>query len=114
MPGAVLVTKPKLALFALQQIVFGGPNCVRLKRLKNSTRASTAALASGPKKNRLKIAKSKLSTPSERKEESTRDSFPKLKFAGAAKQEVLNQPSRRSMRSAPDVFLHPSIAFGRG
>src|SRR5246127_1185776 len=110
--GAVLVTNPKFALLALQQVVFGGANCVRLNKLKNSTRDSIPARPSGPKTIFLNTAKSKLFTPSERKVGSTRGSLPKLKSAGATKHAVLNHPFRRDV-AAPDDLLQPAITLGR-
>src|SRR5438309_7003392 len=111
-PGAVLLTKPKFALFAVQQVVLGGANCVRLNRLKNSTRDSIPARPSEPKTIFLNTAKSKLIMPSERKVGSTRGSLPKVKSAGAAKHAVLNHPSMRG-RPLPDILSQPGTIFGR-
>src|SRR5207245_4456975 len=112
-PGAVLVTTPKFALLLLQQIVFGGANWVRLKRLKNSVRNSTAMRSSAPKVVRLKIAKSKLSMLSDRRAASTRDSLPKVKSVGATKHAVSNQPFSLAV-ALPEVDLwHPATTLGR-
>src|ERR1700758_4059065 len=72
------------------QVPFGGPNCGRLKRLKNSVRNSIFILSSGPKYVLLNIAKSKFLTPSCRKVASTRDSSPKPHAGAEVKQLVLN------------------------
>src|SRR6266478_6380314 len=101
-PGAVLVTTPKFALFVVQQIVFGGANWVRLNKLKNSTRNSIPVFASRPSMSFLKRAKSKLITPSERSVGSARDWFPKVKSAGAEKQAGLNHARRREGPVAAD------------
>src|ERR1700722_312074 len=111
-PDAVLVMEPKLALFRMQHVVLGGANCVRLNKLKNSTRDSTPARPSAPKTIFLKIAKSKLFTPSERRVASTRGSSPKVKSAGATKHAVLNQ-SPRLKGLVRNAFLHPGTIFGR-
>src|SRR5712664_3051456 len=107
-PGAVLVTTPKFALFVEQQVVFGGANWVRLNRLKNSTRNSTLARPSRSSRRFLKAATSKLSTPSERRVESTRGSLPNVKSAGATKHPVLNQPLRRDLPLAANDLWHPA------
>src|SRR5258708_21341194 len=112
-PGAVLVTTPKFALFVEQQVVFGEENWVRLNRLKNSTRNSTLARPSRSRRRSLKAATSKLSTPSERRVESTRGSSPKVKSAGAKKHRVLNQPLRRALPLAADDLCHPGTRFAR-
>src|SRR5258708_9274810 len=112
-PGAVLVTAPKFALFAEQQVVFGGANCVRLNKLKNSTRNSLPARASLPSTTFLNTAKSKLSTPSERSVESTRGSLPKVKPAGAAKHSVLNHRFSRAIDTPEMDLWHPGKTFGR-
>src|SRR5258706_16146600 len=112
-PGAVLVTTPKLALFVEQQVVFGGANWVRLNRLKNSTRNSTLARPSRSSRRFLKAATSTLSTPSERRVESTRGSLPKVKSAGATKHPVLNQPLRRGLPPVARQLLHAVRQFGR-
>src|SRR6266403_4620081 len=112
-PGAVLVTTPKFALFVEQQVVFGGANWVRLNRLKNSTRNSTLARPSRSSRRCLKAATSKLSTPSERRVESTRGSLPKVKSAGATKHPVLNQPLRRALPPAANDLWHPGTRLGR-
>ena len=62
-----LLTIPKLALFAEQHAVFGGPNCTRLKVLKNSVRNCNPSLSSGPKLVVLNIAMSQLLIPCPRK-----------------------------------------------
>ena len=59
------------------------PNCTRLKRLKASTRKSNVALS---KVTFLNTDKSKFAMPGWRKALSVRDSLPKVKGAGAAKQ----------------------------
>src|SRR5258707_5257041 len=81
-----LFTIPKLALFAVQHAVFGGPNCTRLKVLKNSVRNCRPSLSSGPKFVVLNIAMSQLLIPWPRRAESTRDSSPKPQSGGAVKQ----------------------------
>src|SRR5258708_34080307 len=101
-PGAVLVAVPKFAWFVDQQVVFGEENWVRLNRLKNSTRNATLARPSRSSRRFLKAATAKLSTPSERRVESTRGSLPKVKSAGATKHPVLNQPLRRALPPAAD------------
>src|SRR5882762_588135 len=112
-PGAVLVTTPKFALFAEQQVVLGGANWVRLNKLKNSIRNSPPARASLPSITFLNTAKSKLSTPSERSVESTRGSLPKVKSAGAAKQPVLNHRFSRAIDTPEADLRHPGNTFGR-
>src|SRR6266478_1987485 len=112
-PGAVLVTTPKFALFVEQQVVFGGANWVRLNRLKNSTRNSTLARPSRSRRRFLKAATSKLSTPSERRVGSTRGSLPKVKSAGATKHPVLNHSLSRAVPLAADDLWHPGKRFGR-
>src|ERR1700681_3616701 len=81
-----LLTIPKLALFDVQQAVFGGPNWTRLKVLKNSVRNCRPSLSSGPKFVVLNIAMSQLLIPWPRRVESTRPSFPKPQSGGAVKQ----------------------------
>src|SRR5882762_11627704 len=112
-PGAVLVTTPKFALFAEQQVVLGGANWVRLNRLKNSTRNSPPARASRPSETFLNTAKSKLSTPSERSVGSTRDSLPKVKSGGAEKHAVLNHRFSRPIDAPEKGLWHPDNTFGR-
>src|SRR5207245_5146049 len=85
----VLVTTPKLALFAVQHVPFGGPNCGWLKMLKNSVRNST--FARSPIVVFLNTAKSKLLMPCCRRLASTRDSLPKPQSGASVKQFVLNQ-----------------------
>src|SRR5258708_20320791 len=103
-PGVVLVTTPKFLLLAVQQMVLGGANCVRLKILKNSVRNSRSSRSLAPNLVLLKREKSKLSTPSARNRGSTRVSFPKVKSGGAEKQEALNH------RIAFRLFASPSSA----
>src|SRR5260370_5773317 len=112
-PGKVLLTTPKVDDVTL---VFGGANCVRLKRLKNSVRNSIPSFSSGPKRVLLNKAKSKFLTPEPRSEGSVRASLPKVKSGAAAKQAVLNH----SLMSFPlppplkgDALLQPSTPFGR-
>src|ERR1700722_2790141 len=112
-PGAVLVTTPKFALFEEQQVVFGAANCVRLKRLKTSTRNSRLVLPSWSSTRFLNAATSKLLTPSARKLESTRDSLPNVKSAGAVKHAVLNQLLSRAAPLEAADLSHPGTTFGR-
>src|SRR6266481_9425161 len=105
----MLVTCPKVEEPTL---VFGGANCVRLKRLKNSLRNSSPSLSSGPNRVRLNSAKSKLFTPAPRSLGSVRDSSPKVKSAGEAKQAVLNHSAICGMPDGLDV-LQPGTLFGR-
>src|SRR6202451_2990927 len=112
-PGAVLVTTPKSALFVEQQVVFGGENCVRLNKLKNSTRNSMLARPSRSSGRFLKAATSKLLIPSERSDESTRGSLPKVKSAGATKHAVLNQLSRRALPLGADDLSQADNTSGR-
>src|SRR5262244_2446708 len=86
----VLWTLPKLPE---GRKVIGGPNCGRLKRLKNSARNSRPSLSAGPKVVLLNTAKSKLRIPCWRRLESTRGSFPNVNALGCEKQEVLNHHS---------------------
>src|SRR6267378_7224315 len=79
----------------------------------NSTRNSTLARPSRSSRRFLKAATSKLSTPSERRVESTRGSLPKVKSAGATKHPVLNQPLRRALPLAADDLWHPGKRLGR-
>src|ERR1700733_3046890 len=104
---------PSEALFTT---VLGGPNCTRLKRLKASTRKSNVALS---KVIFLNTDKSKFAMPGWRKALSVRDSLPKVKGAGAAKQArlkygLLDPAIPRRFGMAPLVFFaHPEAAFGR-
>src|SRR5437899_658520 len=121
-PGKMLVTLPKFGfgvcpsaksvLAGEQQLVFGGANCVRLKRLKNSPRNSSPSLLSGPNWVRLNKAKSKLFTPEPRSLGSVRDSSPKTKSGGETKQAVLNHSFSAA---TPDglPLLHPGTTSGR-
>src|ERR1700748_373081 len=86
-----LLVIPKLALLDAQQAVFGGPNCTRLKVLKNSVRNSKPYFSPGPKFVVFFIAMSQLSIPWPRSVGSTRDSLPKPKLLGTVKQAGLNQ-----------------------
>src|SRR5258708_33195054 len=70
--------------------VLGGPKVGWLNRLKNSVRNSKPRRSSGPKFVRLKAAKSKLTIPSCRSVESTRDWLPYPHCGGSVKQAVLN------------------------
>src|SRR5258708_20251198 len=88
-----LFTIPKLAVFAVQQAVFGGPNCTRLKVLKNSVRNCSPSLSSGPKFVVLNIAMSQLLIPCPRSVGSTRPSLPKPQSGGAVKPLGLNHPT---------------------
>src|SRR5437016_7687560 len=100
----VLVTTPKLALFAVQHVPFGGPNCGWLKMLKNSVRNSI--FARSPIVVFLNTAKSKLFIPCCRRVASTRDSLPKPQSGGGGKHEVWNQ--WLSLETAlPEVDLWP-------
>src|SRR5260370_10616505 len=108
-----MVTTPKLALFVVQQMVFGGANWVRLNKLKNSTRNSIPVFASRPSISFLKRAKSRLFTPSERSAGSTRGWLPKVKSAGAEKQAGLNHARRRERPVAADDLWQPDDTFGR-
>src|ERR1700691_4686315 len=101
----MLVTCPK---FALPKAVFGGANCVRLKRVKNSARYSTPSFLSGPKFVLLNAEKSKFLTPSPRKVGSVRPSFPNVKSAGAVKQAVLNHSVSCAAPPSGDALLHPA------
>src|SRR6266478_521952 len=120
-PGAVLVTTPKFLLLAVQQMVFGGANCVRLKMLKNSVRNSRSSLSLAPNLVLLKREKSKLSTPSERSRGSARGSFPNVKSGGAVKQEGLNHLGAPGLLGSPSfavaalgtAVLQPAARFGR-
>src|SRR5258708_960042 len=112
-PGAVLVTTPKFALFVEQQVVFGEENWVRLNRLKNSTRNSTLARPSRSSRRFLKAATSKLPPPWERRAKWTRGSLRRVKSAGAMKHPVLNQPWRRALPPAADDLSHPGTRLGR-
>src|SRR5258708_29535622 len=85
-----LFTIPKLALFAVQHAVFGGPNCTRLKVLKNSVRNCRPNLSSGPKFVVLNIAMSQLLIPCPRRLGSTRPSLPKPQSGGGPTQLRLN------------------------
>src|SRR6266568_8874900 len=106
----VLVTTPKLALFAVQHVPFGGPNCGWLKMLKNSVRNSM--FARSPIVVFLNTAKSKLLMPCWRRVESTRDSLPKPQSGGAAKHDVLNHPPSFDT-GLPDTDLsHPATTSG--
>src|SRR5258707_12188990 len=93
-------------------LVFGGANCVRLKRLKNSLRNSSPNLLSGPNWVRLNSAKSKLFTPEPRSLGSVRDSLPKTKSGGETKQAVLNHSLSAATPDGLDV-LQPGTLFGR-
>src|SRR5258705_5228468 len=93
-------------------LVFGGENCVRLKRLKNSLRNSTPSLSSGPNRVRLNNAKSKLFTPGPRRLGSVRDSSPKVKSAGETKQAVLKNSFSAGTPAGLDV-LQPGTLLGR-
>src|ERR1700739_2791484 len=105
----MLVTCPKVEEPTL---VFGGANCVRLKRLKNSLRNSIPSLSSGPNRVRLNSAKSKLFTPEPRRLGSVRDSLPKTKSGGETKQAVLNHSfSAATPEGLP--LLQPGTTFGR-
>src|SRR6266446_10320001 len=120
-PGAVLVTTPKFLLLAVQQMVLGGANCVRLKILKNSVRNSRPSRSLATNLVLLKREKSKLSTPCERSRGSTRGSFPKVKSGGAVKHEELNHRGTLRLFGSPsfDVALpgndvrQPNIRLGR-
>src|SRR3974377_1573186 len=93
---------PKFTLFALQQIVFGGANCVTLKILNN--------------------AKSKLLIPCARSLASTRGSSPNVKSAGASKHAVLNHFGMWLLFASPSrevalpctTGLHAGTTLGRG
>src|SRR5262245_33978653 len=89
----------------------GKPNCVRLKRLKNSERNSRPTVSVSFV--RLKSAKSKLLIPCARSFGSTRLAVPKVKAAGCEKQEVLNH--RLSFDCAePEICAsQPETTFGR-
>src|SRR5260370_18308001 len=87
-----LFTIPKLALFAVQHAVFGGPNCTRLKVLKNSVRNCSPNLSSGPKFVVLNIAMSQLLIPCPRRLRSTRPSLPNPQSDLRLKQLGFNQP----------------------
>src|SRR5438552_1281231 len=76
-------------------------------------RNSIVVLVSRPSRSLLKTAKSKLFTPSERNVGSTRDSLPNVKFAGAEKQEALNQAFKRDDAPPADTLSHPAETFGR-
>src|SRR5450755_1225003 len=78
-----------------------------LNRLKNSVRNSTPILS--PMLVFLKMAKSKLSMPGPRSDESTRPSLPNPHSGGAAKQFVLNH----SVRLREPLLLHPGTTSGR-
>ena len=106
----VFVMLPKLAD---GRKLSGGPNCWRLKRLKNSVRNSRPSLSAGPNVVLLNTAKSKLRIPCWRSLESTRGSFPNVNAFGCEKQEVLNHSF--SLDSAlPDNFaLQPRTRLGR-
>jgi len=112
-PGSVLVTTPKLALLLVQQLVLGGANCARFNRLKNSTLNSKPMRSCWPSNTLLNPARSKLSTPSERKVESTRGSVPNVKSAGAAKHAALNQPRSRRLLLAGVELLQEDSRLGR-
>src|SRR5436853_6641097 len=122
----VLVTTPKLALFAVQHVPFGGPNCGWLKMLKNSVRNSM--FARSPIVVFLNTAKSKLLMPCWRRVGSTRGSLPKAHplampgietplrpgvfRPGCWKQDVLNQPPSLDT-GLPETFLsHPGTTSG--
>ena len=96
-PGAVDVTTPKFGLFAEQQIVLGGANCVRLNKLKTSVRNSRPSRSLLVNRILLNNAASKLLMPCERSRGSTRDSVPNSKSAGAAKHDVLNHSVKREV-----------------
>src|SRR6266849_2412429 len=94
--------------------VLGGPNVGWLNRLKNSVRNSRPSLSSGPKFVLLKAAKSKLTIPSCRSEESTRDSFPYPHCGGAVKQAVLNHSLNLALWPPEGAALsQPGATLGR-
>src|SRR5882757_5417379 len=103
-----LVTIPKLVLFAVQQAVFGGPNCTRLKVLKNSVRNWRPSLSSGPNLVVLKIAISQLLIPAPRRVESTRPSSPKPQSGGVVKQFGLNQAIPPPEATCGVLLSHPA------
>src|SRR5580704_13306820 len=109
-PLAVLLTWPK---DELPTEVFGGANCVRLKRLKNSVRNSRPNFSSGPKRVLLKSEKSQLLTPEARRLGSTRDALPNTKSAGEEKHAVLNHALSFADPPAGADLLHPATTFGR-
>src|SRR5258706_15665277 len=107
-----LFTIPKLALFAVQHAVFGGPNCTRLKVLKNSVRNCSPNLSSGPKFVVLNIAMSQLLIPCPRRVGSTRPSLPKPQSGGGVKQLGLNQAIPPERDVCGTVLSHPGTEFG--
>src|SRR5271156_1939774 len=112
LPNWLLVI-PKLALFDVQQAVFGGPNWTRLNVLKNSVRNWKPNFSSGPKFVVLTSARSQLSIPAPRSVPSTRDSFPKPKSLGAVKQFGLNQAIPPDAGTCEVPLEHPGTTFGR-
>src|ERR1700757_3175210 len=90
LPNWLLVI-PKLALFDVQQAVFGGAKWTRLKALKHSVRNCKPSFSFGPKFVVLNSAMSQLLIPAPRSVGSTRDSSPKAKSPGAVKQVGSNQ-----------------------
>jgi hypothetical protein len=105
----VLLTTPNVLL---PNAVFGGPNCGRLNRLKNSARNSRYIRSEGPKVVFLKAAQFQLFTPSWRRWGSTRDSLPKPYAGGAVKQDVLNHWLILCSRLPGTDWLHPATTFG--
>src|ERR1700733_4489097 len=104
---------PNVPLFYVQQAVFGGSNCARLKVLKNSVRNWKPSFPSGPKFVVLKSARSQLSIPAPRSVGSTRDSFPKPKSLGAVKQVGLSQAIPPASGTCEAPLWHPVTTFGR-
>src|ERR1700723_3211099 len=109
-----LLTTPKLPVGGpVQQVVFGGPNWTRLNVLKNSVRNCKPNFSPGPKLVVLNIARSQLLIPWPRRLGSTRDSFPKPKFAGAVKQAGLIQAIPPVSFTCAVPLAHPPTTLGR-